>query len=88
MPDDRNLLSLDASLEILTRVLRFEASRRQRLGRSDRPPGWLDRPGQSNRPRRSDRPSWAVEPSWVAAPPRRVFVLGFVAQPSNLVVFW
>jgi hypothetical protein len=26
MPDDRNLLSLDASLAILTRVLRFEVS--------------------------------------------------------------
>jgi hypothetical protein len=39
MRDDRNLLSLDASLAILTRVLRFEASRRQRPGRSDRPLG-------------------------------------------------
>jgi hypothetical protein len=35
-----------------------------------------------------DRPSWAVRPAWVAAPPRRVFSLGFVAQPSNPVVFW
>jgi hypothetical protein len=40
------------------------------------------------RPRQSDRPSWAVEPAWVAAPPRRVLDLGFVAQSSNLVVFW
>jgi hypothetical protein len=40
MPGDRNLLSLDASLAIPTRVLRFEASRRRRPGRSDRPPGW------------------------------------------------
>jgi hypothetical protein len=39
MPGDRNLLSLDASLAIPTRVLCFEASRRQRLGRSDRPLG-------------------------------------------------
>jgi hypothetical protein len=31
MPGDHNLLSLDASLAIPTRVLRFEASRRQRL---------------------------------------------------------
>jgi hypothetical protein len=38
MASDRNLLSLDASLAIPTRVLRFEASRRQRTGRSDRPP--------------------------------------------------
>jgi hypothetical protein len=82
MPDDRNLLSLDASLAILTRVLRFEASLRQRPGRSDRPPGRLDRP------RRSDRPSWAVESAWVAAPHRQVCGLGFVAQPSNPVVFW
>jgi hypothetical protein len=65
MPGDRNLLSLDAGLAILTRVLRFEASQRQQPGRSDRPPGRLDRPGQSDRPRRSDRPSWAVErPGW------------------------
>jgi hypothetical protein len=35
-----------------------------------------------------DRPSWAVEPAWVATPPRQVFGLGFVAQPSNPVVFW
>jgi hypothetical protein len=88
MPGDRNLLSLDASLAILTLVLRFKASRRQRPGRSDHPPGRLDRPGRSDRPRRSDRPSWAVEPAWVAAPPRRVFGLGFMAQPSNLMVFW
>jgi hypothetical protein len=44
---------------------------------------WAVRPA-----RRSDRPSWVVRPAWVAAPPRRVFVLGFVAQPSNPVVFW
>jgi hypothetical protein len=29
MPSDHNLLSLDANLAILTRVLRFEASRPQ-----------------------------------------------------------
>jgi hypothetical protein len=39
MPSDRNLLSLDASLAIPTRVLRLEASRRLRPWRSDRPPG-------------------------------------------------
>jgi hypothetical protein len=88
MPGDYNLLSLDASLAIPTRILRFEASRHQRLGRLDRPPGRLDRPGQSDQPRRFDRPSWAVEPAWVATPPRRVFGLSFVAQPSNPVVFW
>jgi hypothetical protein len=88
MPGDRNLLSLDASLAIPTRVLRFEASRRPRSGRLDRPPGQLDWPGQSDRRRRSDRPSWAVEPARAATPSRRVFGLGFVAQPSNPVVFW
>jgi hypothetical protein len=67
---------------------RFEASRRQRPGRSDHPLGRLDRPGQSDRPRRSDRTSWAVRPTWVATAPRRGFCLGFVAQPSNPVVFW
>jgi hypothetical protein len=94
MPSDRNLLSLDASLAIPTRALRFEASWRQRPGRSDRPPGRLDQPGgltappgRLDRPKRLDRPSWAVEPAWVAAYPRRVFGLGFVAQPSNPVVF-
>jgi hypothetical protein len=46
------------------------------------PPRWLDRPRQSN------RLFLVVEPAWVAAPPIRVFGLGFVAQPSNLVVFW
>jgi hypothetical protein len=53
MPGDCNLLSLDASLAIPTRVLRFEASRI--LGAGDQggqtpPPGWLDRPGRSDRP--------------------------------------
>jgi hypothetical protein len=80
MPSDRNLLSLDASLAIPTRVLSFEASWRQRPGRSD--PPLVVRPA-----RRSDRPSWAVRLVWVAASPRRVFGLGFVAQPSNPVVF-
>jgi hypothetical protein len=37
MPGDRNLLSLDTSLANPTRVLRFEASQRQRPGQSDRP---------------------------------------------------
>jgi hypothetical protein len=39
MPSDHNFLSLDASLAISTRVLCFEASWRQRPGRSDRPLG-------------------------------------------------
>jgi hypothetical protein len=49
MPGDHSLLSLDASLVISTRVLCFEASRRPRPGRSDRPLGWLDRPRRSDR---------------------------------------
>jgi hypothetical protein len=78
MPSDRNLFSLDASLAIPTRVLRFEAFQRRQLGRSDRPPfGGL-----------TGHPSWAVEPAWVAAPPRRVFSLVFLTQPSNPLVFW
>jgi hypothetical protein len=82
MPSDRNLLSLDTSLAIPTCVLRIEASRQQRPGRSDRPPRRLDRP------RWFDRPSCVVELAWVAVAPRRVFGLGFVVQPSNQVVFW
>jgi hypothetical protein len=39
MPSDHNLLSLDATLAILTRVLRFETFLRQRPGRSDGPLG-------------------------------------------------
>jgi hypothetical protein len=59
MPGDRNLLSLDASLAIPTRVLHFEASWRQRPGWSDRPPGWLDRTrSQTTPPGRLDRPGW------------------------------
>jgi hypothetical protein len=65
MPDDCNVLSLDASHAILTHVLRFEASRRQRPGRSDCPPERLDRPGNltgpsglTTPPGRLNRPGW------------------------------
>jgi hypothetical protein len=44
---------------------------------------WAVRPAK-----RLDRPTWAVRPTWVAALSRRVFGLGFVAQPSKPVVFW
>jgi hypothetical protein len=60
MPGDCNLLSLDASLAIPTRFLRFEASQRRRPGRSDRPP-WAVRPAPSGLtapPRRLHRPGW------------------------------
>jgi hypothetical protein len=59
MPSHRNLLSLDASLAILTRVLRYEASRRQQPGQSDRPPGRLDWPGGQTAP-----PGWLDRPGW------------------------
>jgi hypothetical protein len=42
--DNCNLLSLDASIAISMCVLRFKAFRWQRPGRSDHPPGRLDRP--------------------------------------------
>jgi hypothetical protein len=59
MPSDRKLLSLDTSLAIPTCVLCFEASRRQRPGRSDHPHGRLDRPsGQTAPPGWLDRPGW------------------------------
>jgi hypothetical protein len=61
MPSDRNLLSLDASLAIPTRVLCFEASQRLRPGRSDRPPGRLDRPGGLTAPPgRLNQPGWPL----------------------------
>jgi hypothetical protein len=78
MPGDRNLLSLDASLAIPTRVLRFEASRRLRPGRSDRPPGQLDWPGgQTAPPGRLDRPRW---PHLLIESPASVLWLNRVTQ--------
>jgi hypothetical protein len=68
----------------MSRVLRFKPSRRLRLG-AIRPPPWAVRPAQAVRPHLLGR---AVEPAWVAAPPHRIFGLGFVAQPSNLMIFW
>jgi hypothetical protein len=35
--------------------------------------------------RRLGRPTWAIEPAWVAAPSRRVFGFGLVA---NRVTLW
>jgi hypothetical protein len=69
-----------ASMQALrSRHLSFAS---KHLGGSD-PGGQTAPPRRLDRPRRSDRPSWAVQLAWVAAPPRRVFGLGFVAQPSN-----
>jgi hypothetical protein len=50
MPSKRKLLSLDASLAIPTRLLRFEASRHQQPGRLDRPGGLTAPLGRLNRP--------------------------------------
>jgi hypothetical protein len=70
MPDARNLLSLDASLAIPTRVLRFEDS-----GLHHRTPV---------------RPVLHTDQTGLALLQLclRFFGLGFVAQPSNPVIFW
>jgi hypothetical protein len=76
MPGDRNLLSLDASLAIPTRVLRFEDS-----GLRRRTPVRPVPTGQTGQTHRSDR-------SGAAAARLRFSGLGFVDQPRNPVVFW
>jgi hypothetical protein len=81
MPGDRNLLSLDASLAIPTRVLRFEVSGLRRRT-PVRPVLFTGQIG-NHRPARSDPP---VRPVWSYC--ISVFVLGFVDQPRNTVVFW
>jgi hypothetical protein len=70
-----------------------QALRSRRVSSASKLLGASDQGGQTApwavRPaRRLDHPSWAVRLVWVAAPPRRVFGLGFVAQLSNPVVFW
>jgi hypothetical protein len=81
MPGDRNLLSLDASLAIPTRVLRFENSglRRRTLVR----PVLLTGHTGTHRLDRSDPP---VRPVWRCC--STVFGLGFVDQPRYPLVFW
>jgi hypothetical protein len=69
MLDNCNLRSLDASLAIPTRVLRFEVSRLRR-----------------RTPVRSIPTSQTVLELLHLR--LRFFVLGFVDQPKNLVVFW
>jgi hypothetical protein len=74
MPSDRTSHSLDASLAIPTRVLRFEASGALR-----------PQTGQTDSPNRSGRFPKPVRPV-SARQPRPVFGLGFVL--SNSVIFW
>jgi hypothetical protein len=73
MPSDRTSRSLDASLAIPTHVLRFKASGALR-----------PQTGQTDSPNRFSKPVRPV----LARQPRPVFGLGFVAQPSNPVIFW
>jgi hypothetical protein len=88
MPGDRNLLSLDASLAIPTRVLRFEDSGLRR--RTPVRPVLLT--GQIGT-HRSDQSDPLVRPTGQTSLALlqlrlRFFGLGFVDQPRNLVVFW
>jgi hypothetical protein len=75
MPSDRNLLSLDARLAILTRVFRFEDSGLHR--RTPVRPVLLT--GQTHR---SDRSGTAAAPSSVL----RSWLCGSTKEPSGLLV--
>jgi hypothetical protein len=77
MPDDRNLLSLDASLVIPTRVLRFKDSGLpRRTPVKPVPTGWT---GQTHR---SDRSSAAAAPSSVL----QSWLCGSTKEPSGFLV--
>jgi hypothetical protein len=78
MPGDRNLLSLDASLEIPTRVLHYEDSgmRRRTPVRPVLPTG------QTGQTHRSDRSGAAVAPSSVL----RSWLCGSAKEPSGFLV--
>jgi hypothetical protein len=77
MPGDRNLLSLDASLAIPTRVLRFEDSRLRR--RTPVRPVLLT--GQT-RTHRSDRSGTAAAPSSIL----RSWLCESTKEPSGFLV--
>jgi hypothetical protein len=78
MPGDRNLLSLDASLAIPTRVLRFEDSGLRR--RTPVRPVLLTGPtGQTHR---SDRSGTVAAPS----PVLRSWFCGSTKEPSDFLV--
>jgi hypothetical protein len=78
MPDDRNLLSLDASLAIPTRVLRFEFSGLRRRT-PIRPVLLTSQTGQTHR---SDRSGAAASPSSVL----RSWLCGSTKEPSGFLV--
>jgi hypothetical protein len=77
MPGDRNLLSLDSSLAIPTRVLCFEVSGLHRRTSVN----------QCSSPVRTVRPT-AHTGLELLHLRLRFFGLGFVDQPRNPVVFW
>jgi hypothetical protein len=78
MPDDHNLLNLDTSLAIPTRVLRFEDSRLRRCT----PVRLVLSTGQTGKTHQSDR-------SYVVAPPSSVlrsWLYGSTKEPSGFLV--
>jgi hypothetical protein len=77
MPDDRNLLSLDASLAIPMHVLHLNITDRVVTHRSDR----------CSTPVRLVRPTSKTVLELLHLH-LRFFSLGFVDQPRNPVVFW
>jgi hypothetical protein len=77
MPGDRNLLSLDASLAIPMRVLRFEVSGLHR--RTPVKPVPTDQTGQTHR---SDRSGAAASSSSVL----RSWLCGSTKEPSGFLV--
>jgi hypothetical protein len=80
MPGDRNLLSLDASLAIPTRVLRFEDSGLRRRTRVR--PVLLTGQAGTHRSDRSDRSGSATAPSSVL----RSWLCGSTKEPSGFLV--
>jgi hypothetical protein len=80
MPDDRNLLSLDASLAIQTRVLRFEDSGLRR--RTPVRPVLLTGQTGTHRLDLSDRSGAAAPPSSVL----RSWLCGSTKEPSDFLV--
>jgi hypothetical protein len=84
MPDDRTLLSLDASHAIPTRVLRFEDSglRRRTPVRLVLLTGQTVPTGQTGQTHRSDRFGAAAAPSSVL----RSWLCGSTKEPSGFLV--